>query len=172
MLKLAGAGLLLFACAGWGFSVSWQLWERMRDLRELRRIAALLRQEISYAGTALPEALGRIAKKVSRPFGEFLDRLAQELVKYPGDSFAMIFAEQVDEQLYRTALEPQDLADFKELGRYLGYLDKEMQLANLDLYLAETEEKLARLTQELPARRKLFQVLGVMAGLFLAVLFL
>ena len=59
MLKLAGAGLLLFACAGWGFSVSWQLWERMRDLRELRRIAALLRQEISYAGTALPEALAQ-----------------------------------------------------------------------------------------------------------------
>ena len=50
MLKLAGAGLLLFACAGWGFSVSWQLWERMRDLRELRRIAALLRQEISRRG--------------------------------------------------------------------------------------------------------------------------
>ncbi len=64
------------------------------------------------------------------------------------------------------------MADFKELGRYLGYLDKEMQLANLDLYLSETDEKLVRLAQELPARKKLFQVLGVMAGLFLAILFL
>ena len=172
MLKLAGVGLLLFACAGWGFSVSWQMGERIRDLRELRRIAALLRQEISYAGTALPEALRRIGSKVSRPFGEFLDRLARELVKYPGESFGMIFAEQVDEHLYKTALEPSDMADFKELGRYLGYLDKEMQLANLDLYLSETDDKLARLAEELPARKKLFQVLGVMAGLFLAILFL
>lgn len=172
MLKLAGVGLILLACTGWGFSVSWQMSERIRDLRELRRIAALLRQEISFAGTALPEALGRIGNKVSYPFGEFLDRLAKELVKYPGVSFGIIFSEQVDEGLYGTALEPSDMADFKELGHYLGYLDKEMQLANLDLYLAETDEKLVGLSEELPSRKKLFQVLGIMAGLFLAVLFL
>lgn len=172
MLRLAGAALLLAACAGLGFSVSWKMKERLRDLRELRRIAAMLRQEISYAGTALPEALERIGGKVREPFGEFLGRLAGELDRYPGDSFGMIFQEQVDEGLYRTALEPGDLSDFKELGRYLGYLDKEMQLSNLELYLAETDGKLSRLGEELPAKRKLSRALGLLAGSFLAVLFL
>ena len=42
--------LLLAACGGWGFSSAWQLRQRLADLRELRRIASVLRQEIAYRG--------------------------------------------------------------------------------------------------------------------------
>ena len=105
-------------------------------------------------------------------FKEFLDSLAAELTRCPGDSFHLIFSEQTDEILSRTALEPADLADFKELGKYLGYLDRGMQLSNLDLYLSEAEGKIERLTEELPARKKLFQTMGVLAGVFLAILFI
>ena len=63
MLKLLGAVLLLAACGGWGFSSAWQLRQRLADLRELRRIASVLRQEIAYAGMALPEALRRIGNR-------------------------------------------------------------------------------------------------------------
>ena len=172
MLKLLGAVLLLAACGGWGFSSAWQLRQRLADLRELRRIASVLRQEIAYAGMALPEALRRIGNRTEGIFKEFLDSLAAELTRCPGESFHLIFSEQTDEILSRTAMEPADLADFKELGKYLRYLDRGMQLSNLDLYLSETEGKIERLTEELPARKKLFQTMGVLAGVFLAILFI
>ena len=121
---------------------------------------------------ALPEALRRIGNRTEGIFKEFLDSLAAELTRCPGDSFHLIFSEQTDEILSRTALEPADLADFKELGKYLGYLDRGMQLSNLDLYLSEAEGKIERLTEELPARKKLFQTMGVLAGVFLAILFI
>ncbi len=47
-----------------------------------------------------------------------------------------------------------------------------MQLDNLEAYGRELDMTIEELTKGLPVRKKLYQSLGIMGGLFLAILFL
>ena len=71
-----------------------------------------------------------------------------------------------------TKLTKEDRERFSEMGRNLGYLDKDMQLHNLEAYGRELDMTIEEVTKGLPVRKKLCQSLGIMGGLFLAIFFL
>ena len=58
------------------------------------------------------------------------------------------------------------------LGQYLGYLDIDMQENTIALYLQELEQKIRLLQEEMPARQKLYQSMGILGGIFISILFL
>ena len=68
------------------------------------------------------------------------------------------------------ALTKEDKEEFARFGESLGYLDVEMQKNAMKLYLKELEQKIEYLQKEIPQKRKLYQSLGVMGGIFLLIL--
>ena len=56
------------------------------------------------------------------------------------------------------------------LGGCLGYLDKKMQLGQLTLLEEELTEKLVLLRKKAPEKKKVYRSLGILGGIFLAVL--
>ena len=77
---------------------------------------------------------------------------------------------EIKEQLKGTALTKEDKEEFARFGESLGYLDVEMQKNAMKLYLKELEQKIEYLQKEIPQKRKLYQSLGVMGGIFLLIL--
>jgi stage III sporulation protein AB len=59
---------------------------------------------------------------------------------------------------------------FFHLGEEIGGRDLAGQIQNLELFLRELGQTLQALKEELPVKRKLYLSLGVMSGLFVAVL--
>ena len=55
-------------------------------------------------------------------------------------------------------------------GENLGYLDKEMQLATIDLYLATIETEIEEAVRTVKEKTYLYNSLGVMAGIFLTII--
>ena len=55
-------------------------------------------------------------------------------------------------------------------GENFGYLDGQMQLKNLELYMEQTEVLIQKAQAELKDRQKLSGVLSLMCGLFLVIL--
>ena len=49
-------------------------------------------------------------------------------------------------------------------------MDITMQENTINLYLEELKGEISQTRQEAPARKKLYQALGLMAGMFLAIL--
>ena len=172
MLRAIALCVMTGSCAGLGFLKSAALSRRLSQLRTLKRIEMFLHGEISCARTPLPDALWNIAGKVEEPFREFLRELSEDLNRYGGSSFGEVFADNVDCHLRDTKLTKEDRDRFSGLGRSMGYLDKAMQLANLEAYGRELDMTIEELTRGLPVRKKLCQSLGIMGGLFLAILFL
>ena len=84
----------------------------------------------------------------------------------------MLFSSEIRKILSRTSLAKEDLEQLEDLGRHLGYLDRQTQLRTLDLYTHNLDTMIQELRQELPGRKKMYQSLGIMGGLFLAVLLL
>lgn len=170
MIRILGAVLVVAASAGIGFSYSFRLGRRLEQLRQLQRMAMLLKGEISYGCAALPEALSCVGRKLPEPFARFLGQMAGRLREYPDKSFQEVFQEEAEENLGQSALTAKDKEALMQMGAFLGYLDKDMQLKTMELYLQELEREIEDAKDSVPGKQKLCQSLGIMGGLFLAIL--
>lgn len=170
LIRILGAVLVVAASAGIGFSHSFRLGKRLEQLKQLERMTLLLKGEISYGCVSLPEALSSIGKKLPEPFAHFLGQVASRLKSYPDKSFQQIFQEEVEEDLAQSALTAKDKGALMQMGAFLGYLDKDMQLRTVDLYLQELDREIEDAGESTPGRQKLCRSLGIMGGLFLVIL--
>ena len=172
MLNAGGVCLILFACSALGFEKSRQYAGRIRQLRELQRMTLLLIVEITYRKAALPEALMRTAGKIREPFAGFLKKTAQRADAFDSTRFSELFAQEAESAFQHTQLTGEDRKELMLLGQYLGYLDIDMQENTIALYLQELEQKIRLLQEEMPARQKLYQSMGILGGIFISILFL
>ena len=56
------------------------------------------------------------------------------------------------------------------MGEVLGYLDLEMQLSSIELYLEQLELCIRESQEAARTKQKLYQSLGVAGGIFLVIL--
>ena len=63
----------------------------------------------------------------------------------------------------------RDLDKLKELGENLGFLDKDMQMNYINLYLENLSLSIAENQDKVQADEKLSRVLGILAGIFIIV---
>ena len=57
-------------------------------------------------------------------------------------------------------------------GEYLGYLDITLQKNTVSLYLEQLKKEIEDLQRELPTKQKLYQSMGTLGGIFLAIMLL
>lgn len=172
MLKLLGIGVVIGASTAMGFAMSRELKKRVDQLMECKRLFIMLQGEIKYAKTPLAEGFAKVSRRMEQPFRGFLEYLSCELEGRNGKSMAEIFAESVDLKLKDSGLSSEDLGRLKNVGSHLGYLDLEMQLRSIDLCLEQINESCIQAKQEYQNKSKVYHCLGLMGGLFLAIIFI
>lgn len=171
-MLLKTGGLILIVCSGIGIGQYYacMLGKRMKSLKSLQKMAVLLRGEIAYGKQSLPDAFLSIASKSPDDLGEVLKRTAQRMKEARGESLLAILKDEAWILEEKAGLCREDTEAFLQLGSVLGFMDRETQIRNLNLY----EEEIQRLIEEqqcvLPQKKKMYRTLGIMGGLFLAVL--
>ncbi len=170
MLRGIAIVLLVICCGLLGFAKSRAESGRIKELKSLRRMTSLLTGAISFGAVPLPAALASVGGKMEKPYRDFLQKVSGELKDLPGQSFTEVFNRNVDEYLCDSHLRREDRDSLKGMGADLGFLDKQMQLMTLKAYQEELDEKINGLNSDLPTRMKLYQSLGIMGGLFFAIL--
>ena len=73
-------------------------------------------------------------------------------------------------ELHDTSLSKRDKYQLIQFGENLGYLDKEMQMNTLDLFLAQMEEEIYELSKTVKEKTYLYNSLGIMAGIFISII--
>lgn len=172
MLKIAGLICMIAGGAGVGYSMSVQVGRRYHQLQELQRMAAFLMGEITYGNTPLPDGMEQIGKRLEEPFSSFMKKLSMELRAANPVSLQEIFDRLVWQELKATALTPKDLEMLSRLGKSLGYLDRDMQIRTMKLYETELIQEMQDTHHGMAEKKKLCRTLGIMGGLFLAILLL
>lgn len=170
MLKLFGAFLVIGASTGLGFSMSYDLRKRIDDLKYLRKIILMLRGEVKYMKSPLGEAFLNIGGRIKEPFKSFLESLAAELDDLGGKTFLEIWSTRIKNDLKELKINKQDLFQLEKIGENLGYLDGEMQLATIDLYVEQLEEEIKIAQESIGSKSRIYNCLGVMGGIFVAIL--
>lgn len=168
--KVVGCILIILSSTLMGFYCSNELKSRINDLKELRKLIVLLRGDIRYGSTPLPEAISAIARRHDGNFKEFLVKVSERLSERLGNTFSQIWKEAVEKELYTTSLNKKDKYQLIQFGENLGYLDKEMQMNTLDLFLSQMEDEIQELSKTAKEKTYLYNSLGIMGGIFISII--
>lgn len=170
MLKLTGAGLIIFAAVALGIQLKQRLAQHVEQLIRFKEILLMLSGEMSYARTPLTEAFQNIAVRGKEPFGPLLAEVAGRLEQERESTLSHIWQSAVEHQKKAFCFSKEEFELLKGIGQNFGYLDIQMQLNHLNLYIRQVETRIGQAQQELAARQKMYQYLSVMSGLFLVLL--
>lgn len=173
-LKMLGCALVLAGSSGYGVWLANRYRRQLAEAEQLRQMIFLLKGQIIYANAPLHEALEAVGKRSEGEFAALFVRAAERIARQDGEMFSAIWKQEV-EQLGREsgsdfALSKEDRQALAALGEHLGFLDREMQERNLLLYLEQLDLRIQQLREHKQERCRLYTSLGVMSGLFLAIL--
>ncbi len=170
ILKIIGCILVIASSTGIGFFFSAEMKNRIEDLKELRKLIGLLKGDIRYANTPLPEAISVLARRYKGSFFSFFQYASTKLQELSGQTFSQIWKAAVEQELLNTSLSKKDKAQLISFGENLGYLDKDMQMNTFELYLSQLEDELTELSKTVKERAYLYNSLGIMAGVFISII--
>lgn len=170
MLKIIGMILMVSAGIGYGYEKSMELTRREKTLETLHRMIILLKGEIRCGNASLADAFCEIGEKFTGEYQSFLKETAKEMQCMKGESFDVIFRRCAEQMLMYHKISEEEKECFVSLGERLGYLDREMQLRQLELYENELIRCIEGLRVVIPEKRKVYRSLGVLGGILLAVL--
>lgn len=169
IIKWIGALCVVCASAGLGISCSNQWKEHLRTAEELRKMIFLLKGEILYAKSPLGEAFERVGKRCQGPLGTFFTEVAGRIEERNGEPFYTIWKNEVDKLGRDCELSGKDKQELSAFGEHLGYLDCDMQERTILLYLEQLDLTIDYLREHLREKSRLYTSLGIMGGLFLAI---
>ncbi|MEF9915775.1 MAG: stage III sporulation protein AB [Lachnospiraceae bacterium] len=144
--------------------------KHMEELQNLKHIILMIRGEIKYTKAPLGEIFGHLSMKCQEPYKKWLHSLKLQLDKRSASSFVSVWNTSIDQNLSLSFLNKKDIGELKMLGNLMGCLDQEMQLATLDLYMEQLDRQLQKVREEIPSKKRLSNYLGVMGGIFIAII--
>lgn len=172
MIKMFGVCLIMCSSTAIGFLLSNNLKERIGELEVIKKLLLMLRGEIKYNRSTLSEAFRVIARRLKPPYGTLLLKVSEEVDLLEGQTFTQIWERCVLQELKESTLKREDKEKLIAFGGQLGYLDLEMQLGTIELYLEQTQEEIKNARESQKRNGRLYQAMGVMTGIFLVILML
>ena len=149
-LKMVGCLGIVAATSGYGYSRGMEYQRQITDTGELQRVIRQLAGEMEYTYAPLAQVCASVSRRCSQNYRIWLEHLAKEL-EMPSRSLAIIW-----ERCCESDLECLLLGREERVLQYAEFL----------------EEKRGGLLKEIQEKRRLCNLLGVTAGLFLTILIL
>ena len=171
MLKLVGAVLIIFASAGLGYSKSRDLTVHEKSLEDFLQIILCLKGEIRCKNSSLPDALRDTARRCGGRYEKFLENVAACIDDNAEKKLSVIFEDCAESCLRDLNINDEERRKISLLGERLGYLDREMQFRQLELYEMDFQYLIQNLQKNKAEKKKIYRSLGVMGGIMLAILF-
>lgn len=168
--KVVGIGFILVAAIGCGSSYSRRLRLRLEQIRQLQQLVLLLKGDIQFQCSTLPEAFERCGRQIPGICGDWFTETGQRFNAMEGIGFQELWEEQLRKLYETTELTAVHIGDLRRFGNQLSYPDKETQLGAMHLYSQRLKEQEECLTREVPAKMRLGTTLGVLGGIFVIIL--
>lgn len=169
-MKIVGCVLIITGASGYGISLSMRYGDRLRLLEQLRQMIFLLKGQILYANAPLDEAFEAIGSKMEGPLPALFEEVSKGIREQNSEPFYQIWKKAIADYDKETALSKEDRQSLAAMGEHLGFLDRDMQERNLLLYLEQLDLDIDYLRIHKQERSRLYTSLGVMGGMFLAIL--
>lgn len=167
-----GISFVIAGSSLYGIWMSKRYVGNLAELEELRHMLFLLKGQILYANAPLHEAFDTIGNRTDGALAELFIRVAKKSEAQQGTQFAEIWKDEVRLLGEHSLLSKEDRQSLENFGNHLGFLDKEMQERNFLLYLEQLDLRIQDMREHKKERCRMCTSLGILGGMFLAILFI
>lgn len=172
-IKMVGAVFVVFAGAGFGACPVHKMKERVKEFEELYFCLLRLKSEIRHGVKTLPEAIKSAAdgkeKKRAGSYRSVLYEVAKRM-ETGGMGYEVLLRNCVEEQFLGSVIEKEEQEAFLDVFLLLGGTDREKQIQMLEYYAENVRLLIAEEKQRKKERAYLYRSLGILGGVFLAVI--
>ena len=172
LMRIVGAVIVIGASTIAGIYYGNLETYRMRDLLEFKKALSILRSQIEYARTPLPEAMQAISARVRESMGKIFGMCAELLVYERNEKVAHIWEASVEQHKDALFLTQEDVEQLKGFGAQLGNLDSEAQIMNISMLIDYIDGRVAHLNESRDKNRKLYRSLGILGGALIVIIFI
>ena len=169
IVKCVSVVCIVSGCAGMGFLKARELTLRYEALQEFGQLLLALKNEIRYLGMPMPEVFEHLILQCSKFYQPFLREMLRRLDLKDGTSLADIWQQTAGQCFAHSCLKQEDILWIQQTGKTLGYLDAEAQQQNIDLQVKQLEDRTMQEKHQMAARQRIYQCVGIFAGLLCAV---
>lgn len=165
--KWIGAILIIGSCAGFGISIAARQKREEMLLRQLSAMIDTMLWELPFQLTPLPDLVRHAAEKKTGMLGSLFWGMAEQMDRqvFPDAVSCMEVEMPRGIQTY-----PRLKKSLLQLGTSLGRFDLEGQLKGLNAVRCQCEREFHELHQDWDTRLRSYRVLGLCAGVALAIL--
>lgn len=171
-MRMIGAVCVIVGTTSMGFLCSWKYEKRIVRLEEIYGMLLMLHGEIECRDAAFFEAFLSIGRQSSGVIKQFSEELAERIHSGSGQPFFEIWQDAVAVHFSDGVVTEADRDLLVCFGEKLGYLDKQMQLNTIQLFMKQIQERRSELQHQLPEKCKVSKCLGIVTGIFLTILIL
>ena len=132
-LKWLGGGFVVIGCSGLGIWYRMLFLAHFKILREMERGMMILKGEISYGRTPLPQAFEQMAGRTTGTVSGFFKTIA-DLLEEGKTDYETLWRETINQFFTEREMRDDDKRELMNLGKTIGYLDAAMQIKSLELY--------------------------------------
>lgn len=163
-MKGLGIIIVFLGCASLGFIIDSYQAKRIRELEALVYAFEMLKGEIDYQLTPLPEACLHIAElsmpSVKSLFATFSENLMQKV----SSDTSVLWDMTVKNEKHKFSLSEEDWSTLCEFSQTAGALDKEMQKHSIDRLLLKIKYTLDAAREKYTRTSKLNKNMGILIG--------
>ena len=170
MLKAIGLMMIIAAGTGIGYSGSREYVLREKNLQQLLLMTVFLKGEIRCGNSSLADAFEELSVRLGQEWKNFAHQIVTGMKSVEGMSLEALLSGKLYPEIKKFHFTSEEVQLVISLGSRLGYLDREMQLRQLELYEDEVKQHIRELHEKIPEKRKICQSLGIMGGFLLAIL--
>ncbi|ACB85286.1 stage III sporulation protein AB [Natranaerobius thermophilus] len=169
MIRIVGAGLILFSTMALGNQVAHKYKMRPKLLRQLEVLLEMTGSEINYAAVPLPELLSKIGRRFPKGAGKIFHRVNEHL-KHNGVTPEEAFYKTKQQLQHELSINEEDWQVLENFASYLGKSDSGEQLKQVELCLSHIRANQKIAMEDQRKNERMWRYLGVLAGLMLVIL--
>lgn len=170
MIKGLGIVLIVAASTIWGFYYGERFKKRVKDLKELQRGIYVLKSEINFTRSLLPDALHKVYEKCDGPIGGIFLRVSELLSTNEEDDVYSCFIQSINEKKGELSLTQGDLGIFMDFTKSLGEVDIEGHNDMLALTLENLGKAVEDAERNIDKNVKMYRYLGFSFGAMVGII--
>ena len=172
VIRILGMILTLSTSTALGLYLANMAAFRLKNLLEFKQALLMLKSEIGYVATPLPEAMANISERTALPVSQIFEHFSASLKQNKeGETAYRLWLAAIDANKNESFLKAEDMEAIEGFGKTLGYLDKEMQKESIDFTLEYINGKVSDLQEVKGKNQRLYRSLGIIGGILLLVVF-
>jgi len=172
LTKLIGSAIVVCASSKIGYDAGNRYTRRVKEIRAFQSGLWTLQSEISFCRTMLAEALEKSSTLIQTVASDVFLNSSENLKNCSGITAKEAWAKALFDNQKKLSIGADELSILSSFGGLLGASDASGQISNIELTIAKLGVCERQAVEDEKKLTKLYRSLGVIAGVFIAIIFM